>query len=1651
LKATDFPFVQRETPTSSWGVLVEASSIFLNSSKWKKMPCSFDPQVTCTFGSENFAMHSPSELLERCKTVLHPLLHLLPEDDLSQRSQSQLASLAHPKYFDALAHLAVLASPPCCETSFDFETVQSDLQSDRYEGLDAPIYAQGDFTGRKREIAILDSLIRAVYQNQAPFIHRHCPIIAVHGLPGTGKSFLVDHVLNFLGNHFHAKTDDKIYCHKIHGGLGVAAVRQGLFKFGLSLCDKLGLDSQATIDDVLGTHEKPSRLLNFLRDKRFVIYVDDADEKGLIELLNHVPQSSWPCAVVLTSQLKFILQIDYFVEVELFCFSTDDSLELVRNQCGSCETYNANQPQIDEWLTKNVLDALGNLPLAVRLFSEWLNHEMSCLPKGISSFKFDDLQSRWKQENDDITGSSVCGNRGLRATVSLWLHNLQQADAVFTNDAICFLKIMALTDPNDANIWSLFSPEVPFLVVPHEWAEKLPQLHLNRNFSSTGTRWSIQRAINRRLKQDSQKLIPLLSSLVKSVPDFSFKSFLDRIMKTAPLLTIRPTSSSNMQGPEIISMHQLIQNAILDRWDSVLPEFDIILLELLKSRIYYSGKFLPPFLSTYYRDIARTTTYLLEKLEIREKQRADRVGEQGAMRDQPHTLELRIGDGRAFKARGLAGLFAVLDLRQDSFNTAIHVLKNQTTVTLQQLNIVFDILYRSSSVLDEENHKWWFRVTIWKCVFNCIQGENISTLATMVDARDSAEIRDPFFMICDEVVMTSKYLGKIQKYFQDKQSAVKSALTQCSKWLSKVLADKQIFKIVSFLGQSRLLLEFIDHSQTSMLLLNMAHAYGRDSDIFKQASQLSEKLARFFTKPFRAFQLQCHFVFLQAPDFWTRKLMQVKFYIVNRFIIKYLDCGEALPLTSVDLSNLKLRNYLCYEAAEACLNLVLLLPKSNNVRSITLQKAIKLARDSYKCSKVTKANGHINVAYRRALLAVALGADHQFEESMFYFSFAFVEYREYHRLYNSQTSRIFLEFCETHMAATLTLMPPSAIATLISEWLQNGFARVRQELQEDCTENEIEHLKMLAQDVIRLKVLGIKKYTDLFSTDLFSKRDRSLACIDGVLGVHNNEYIVPTSYELCSSEYVPVIDAELTKDLIKHYEVSILLAERLLQGGYFVSWQEVRHSSFENLDLERRRIVLDFIQSEGLFRLLPNCHDDLQHEILEQMWQMCLHDLQPRIGFRKTLISMQTQKRTFSRDEFGLLAKEFQSSFSSSSVVSDLAQFDSHTRWTVKMFQVTTFDQRLKVIKELLLDAGIVDAHTEKLGTGCCKFLKRKTKIDGSNVYDLDLFYQGMLSILLESTNIKNCSYEDIFKFFDDSSILPIEAGNLHVNIAGPLLRICAHLGKIDHLRRFWNMTSVPSILHLRGELSHCHDQLRACFCTLDCPNVAWHQLSWLIDRQWSEPATACRCSEAVKTQSVQLGGIAVSSGSSTNPNVHHKKQSPELFCVCVSSLPHGTTEADIAKFFKTVDVTCTRIDIKGHIAIASFSSQKYRDLALTLNNFVPFSRAKPIAIKQIAQWPIECGIGVTLEQKDEKWSFCKNTYNPGLYITAICDKKGAHIAGLPTRSKLFKVDGQNVDDNMELARSLLVGYEGTVVEVDVSVKHQNRWERTLFMIERRS
>jgi hypothetical protein len=283
---------------------------------------------------------------------------------------------------------------------------------------------------------------------------------------------LADHAVSRLENEFKANEGDRSragaaleeYSFKIQAR-GRDAVRDGLHRLGLTIYDKLGLGSSATVDDVLGSDSKPQRLRNFLQKHRFVIVADDCDAEGCSELLLHVPPSTKPCALVVTSQygsdvipqLEGSARAADLVRIHLDCFQPHVSLQLVDAVCGH-DNYSSVRDDLLQWMT-GILDHLGQLPLAVRLFAEWLHQELLQAAHDKATVGVADLRSRWDREYadeaDDCAGvlGSVIGSRGLRATVRLALGNLK----AHGDYEACrqLLGLLALCPPTDVP-WSLF-------------------------------------------------------------------------------------------------------------------------------------------------------------------------------------------------------------------------------------------------------------------------------------------------------------------------------------------------------------------------------------------------------------------------------------------------------------------------------------------------------------------------------------------------------------------------------------------------------------------------------------------------------------------------------------------------------------------------------------------------------------------------------------------------------------------------------------------------------------------------------------------------------------------------------------------------------------------------------------------------------------------------------------------------------------------------------------------------------------------------------------------------------------------------------------------------------------------------------------------
>jgi hypothetical protein len=277
-----------------------------------------------------------------------------------------------------------------------------------------------------------------------------------------------------------------VYRHIVQGR-GRGAVRDGLHQMGLALAAQLNVGIAASVDDVL------PRLTEYLRSRRFVILADDADSEALDELLKHVPKSSRPCALVLTSQFgsqitrdvlqrlrknqlpfKFSLASDSDIRLDKFDYET--AVELVGRMCiadkydefreldQDCDAYTPAPPHLAQadrkfcffwgirgWLRGVLQSDMDYLPLAVQAFSVWLRQEVERPDANAAS-----VMRRWSIELDDeFVGEVSAGHRAINATVRLALHNIGSQFSELDEACRQLLGLLALCPP--ANVpWSLF-------------------------------------------------------------------------------------------------------------------------------------------------------------------------------------------------------------------------------------------------------------------------------------------------------------------------------------------------------------------------------------------------------------------------------------------------------------------------------------------------------------------------------------------------------------------------------------------------------------------------------------------------------------------------------------------------------------------------------------------------------------------------------------------------------------------------------------------------------------------------------------------------------------------------------------------------------------------------------------------------------------------------------------------------------------------------------------------------------------------------------------------------------------------------------------------------------------------------------------------
>jgi hypothetical protein len=1324
-----------------WQTILEALPLLFNSHELTHFQSLANPASQFLFHeslvpSRSGRRNLDAQLFECSLKFIQPLLSCLgiPE------SVGDLETVLGADLFDARAHLAALSSialQPMID-EIGKELCVPAVVSVITLGMNATISAGGAMVGRVVESENFDKCIRPVFSKRPQVSQSgqkdHCPIVLVHGIPGVGKSFFAGRALEKLQKEFDRKSEFTVYRHVIHGR-GVQAICDGLRNMGLALAGVLGIDSDASFEDVIFP------LRRFLATQRFVIMVDDIDPVGLEALLAHIPKSVQQCALILTSQYSIAeiikthcqkhpssftfgdVGMGFDSNIQLRLFSEDESMELVAMCCGS--HYAIFDKWIAEWLHRVLFTDFDHLPIAVHTFAMWLRQQFERATAEIQevwgndeadasviSSQIDKIKLQWSQEAALESFSS--GNRGLTATVRLLLHNIKASlDESFRDDVICFLKIMALTDPNDVNLWSLFEPQVPFLYVTEEWASKVPQIQLRIKFAETNK--------------------PLLKRLVD--PKFSLMKFLDQIMNTSPLFTRQITDSGSRVHRQrcIISMHQLIQNVVLAQLGSEVPDSDYILLQLLGSRVWNPDKSIFAGFSDYYFGIAHTVKLVLSNLENHLKNQDSFAHER---------IELRMN---------LAVLFHKLDRDRDSLSLMSEILQPDKfpLVNLQTFVDVSQHQYSFSESTKECEYRWIYllRKMQIESVYLFLKKRDIDICIEthLLQTPPSSDLGLPYFL---------NECSKIYSHVCDRcKDCEKEQVLHSKKWLyDNFVSGKILF-----------------------LLLEETRVSG-DKEIQSKARELSNDIYSFLDVP-GCFQVKFALDFNgdDAPESVdkVKTLNKVKTLIQKQFFD--IDKKKNMDFKALGHNANFLdyrRNYICKALAEAYLERAFLLPL--NERSPILVCAIDAATESERCSRATKADGNVNVPYRKLLLARCYGAYAStcddaygtFKKSLFYNSLALIGLRNFNDFHHSRASLEWFNDCQECLLATLwqmqVVLPDKNAVAEYFKWLEYGF----NDLNFGCTQEEIKQLQALSID------------------ETFIRTCRSCQkTFQHLIGL-------------------PILQHALNATIIEHYEILAMLLKRKLQGGYCIRRQDViDEKDFSDAEIQQRLNMFNFFEKRDQMNSHPNVFECVPSVKL-LFWRMIVKDFtrpmkycsgklidsdfeQPSLKNFQALADLFREKlsddgtrRLFFKDVFG----------------SDIGRFE------LRMLQCATFDQRSKVVLEM----------------------EQATKLKAND---------SMMKLLFLAIDIKD-NQDRALSFAEMRVDKLVRKGHIPIDLLGPLLRLCAECNRRDSLMKYWGMKDPIKWAEHRPELTN---QLVKCFHTLPSPNLVWHQLVRLIDANTAE------------------------------------------------------------------------------------------------------------------------------------------------------------------------------------------------------------------------
>jgi hypothetical protein len=194
-------------------------------------------------------------------------------------------------------------------------------------------------------------------------------LLLLHGVSGVGKTSTAVASIHKLQKLSASNNCDILIQHI--NGRGAVSVMAGFLNLGLALSRRLDLS------EIMSDDEVAQKLIAHLKFTRYVIFLDDADMEGMLQLIKLLPHSTMGCCVILTSRQinaedgQRIATDAGFAFCDEFVqgFSLSESMECLR-ACRVPEEYLSN-PNISNIVAVHLL----HLPQAVRVFGYWLKQK----------------------------------------------------------------------------------------------------------------------------------------------------------------------------------------------------------------------------------------------------------------------------------------------------------------------------------------------------------------------------------------------------------------------------------------------------------------------------------------------------------------------------------------------------------------------------------------------------------------------------------------------------------------------------------------------------------------------------------------------------------------------------------------------------------------------------------------------------------------------------------------------------------------------------------------------------------------------------------------------------------------------------------------------------------------------------------------------------------------------------------------------------------------------------------------------------------------------------------------------------------------------------------------------------------------------------